>query len=242
MSATATILGKELRGYFCSPIAYVVGAVYLMVNGFFFGSQLAMRELSVAALFQSVSVLLLFLTPAVAMRSFSEEFRTGTIETLMTDPVREVAIVVGKFTAAVVFVVLLLVPLAGFCVVLHRLGLERGGLDLAAVAAGFVGVALMAAACLAIGVLVSTLTRNQIVAAVSTCIALLLLYLAHRVSPVFGAHSPSLGGALDYVSMAGHLHRFHRGEVALEDVFYFASVIVAALTLAVVSLDARRWR
>ena len=69
MSATATVLGKELRGYFCSPIAYVVGAVYLMINGFFFGSQLAERELSVAALFQSVSVLLLFLTPAVAISS-----------------------------------------------------------------------------------------------------------------------------------------------------------------------------
>ncbi len=242
MSATATVLGKELRGYFCSPIAYVVGAVYLMINGFFFGSQLAERELSVAALFQSVSVLLLFLTPAVAMRTFSEEFRTGTIETLMTDPIREVAVVVGKFAAAVVFVVLLLVPMAAFAFVLHRIGLARGGLDLAAVGAGFVGVSLMASACLAIGVLVSTLTRNQIVAAVSTCIVLLLLYLAHQVSSVFGAHSPALGSALEYVSMAGHLRRFHRGEVALEDVFYFASVVVAALTLAVVALDARRWR
>jgi len=241
-SVILTLFVRELKGYFYSPIGYVVAGIFLFINGFFFGVTLHGRLLVSEDLFGRISILLLFITPMVSMRFLSEELRTGTIEPLATDPVRSFEIVAGKWLGGCVFMALNFVPLAVFCLFVHSLGHRHGGLDPGPVAAGLIGLLLMVAASLAVGALFSAMTRNQVVAAVLTFVVLLLLFLLDLLGPAFGGESAFLREASRYLSLSGHLFRFFRGQIAWEDVIYFSKVVLLALYLSVVVLDSRRWR
>jgi len=237
-----TLFSRELKSYFFSPIAYVVAGIFLFINGFFFGVTLQERLLSTDVLFWRIAILLLFVTPVISMRLVSEELRSGTVEPLMTDPVRTWEIITGKYLGSIVFVVILLLPLGGFCMYIHNLGLRIGGLDPGPVLAGFVGLWLMAAAALAIGILFSSMTGNQIVAAVLTFVVLLFLYLVHLAGPVVGGRSLLLRETADYLSLSSHLFRFFRGQIAWQDILFFLKTILLSLFLAGIVFDSRRWR
>ena len=233
---------RELMGYFATPMGYVVAGIFLFLNGLFFGMTLQSRLLVTDMLFWRISIVLLFVVPMVSMRLLSEELRSGTIEPLLTDPVRRGEVVAGKYLGGAAFMAVLFVPLAGFCVFVHHLGQSQGGLDVGPIASGMVGLFFMVASALALGLLFSTVTRNQIVAAVATFVVLLVLYVLHLAGPVVGGPWAWLRTAVEYLSMSEHLHRFFRGQVAWKDVVYFVSLTAMALFLTGVLLERHHWR
>src|SRR5215467_9096985 len=189
-----TIAGKELRSYFASPVAYVLLAAYLALAGYFFYalllafnqtlqiysmmrnpemlSRFNLNQMVVVPLLHNISVLLIFIVPAITMRMFPEEKRAGTYELLLTSPVRVSEIVAGKFLGGLVLV-LLMVLLSGF---FGFLLLAYGNPELPMMLAGYLGLALMAISFLAIGTLISSFTDNVVVAYTGALFTLLVLY------------------------------------------------------------------
>jgi ABC-2 type transport system permease protein len=249
------IFKKELRLYFTSPIAYVIVAVFFFISGLFFWSifdffskasmqsmmnpQFA-RDLNVTdgvfrPLLSNVTVILLLLMPMVTMRLFAEERRSGTIELMLTYPVRDGAVLLGKFLAALALYALMLVGTllyAGLLIYFARL-------DWGPLATGYLGLLLLGAAFLAVGLFVSSLTENQIVAAIATFGTLLALW-------IIGWSADSVGGTwgkvLSHLSIIEHFDSFAKGVLDTKDVIYYLNLTIVALFLALRSLEARRWK
>jgi ABC-2 type transport system permease protein len=182
-----------------------------------------------------MSVLLLFLAPAVSMRLLAEEQRMGTLELLLTAPVRDVEVVLGKYLASLVF----LVALLGLTFYYPFVLVMFGNPDRGPMLAGYLGVFLQGAAFLAVGLLASSLTQNQIVAGVASLFGLLVLWLADSLGSVIPG---ALGDAVRYLGIVAHGSDFPRGLIESSSVVYYLSLIVVALFLTVRSLEARRWR
>lgn len=236
MRNTLAIAERELRSYFVSPIAYVIIALFLLVSGYLFSVILLnTNEATLRYLVSNLSVIWLFITPALTMRLLAEEARTGTVELLLTNPVRDVEVVIGKYLGALG---LLLVMLA-FTLYYPALLLIFGNPDRGPMIAGYVGVVLQAAAFLAVGLMASSFTQNQIVAAVLTFAILLLLWLSEAVASFIGRPA---GDVMRYLSVTSHSQDFARGVIDSTHVVYFLSVVAAALFITFLSLQARRWR
>src|SRR5689334_12569319 len=166
---------RELRSYFLSPLAYVIIALFLALSGYLFALILANgREASLRGLVQNVSVLYLFIVPAISMRLLAEEQRTGTVELLLTNPVQEWEIVTGKFLASVMLLMIMLALTLLYPVFLFAFGNPDRG----PIITGYLGVVLQAAAFLAVGLWASSMTQNQIVAAIIAFALLLVLWLS----------------------------------------------------------------
>jgi ABC-2 type transport system permease protein len=249
------VFKKEMRLYFVSPIAYVVLAIFALIAGWFFynvfayftliSMQAAMnpmmaRDLTVTEgvlrpLFQNISVILLFLLPLLTMRLFAEEKRSGTIELLLTYPVRDGEVLLGKYLAALgVFLGMLTLTLVYPALVAWTAQLEWGPL-----VTGYIGLVLEGAVFLAIGVLISSLTENQIVAGVSTFGILLILWVIGWAADSAGG---GLGRVLSHVSITEHFDSFAKGVIDTKDVIYYLDVTVLALFLTLRSLESKRWR
>jgi len=249
------IFKKEVRLYFASPVAYVVFTIFLLISGYFFYSifaffnfmsmQSAMnpalaRDLNVTEgvmrpLFSNISVVMLLLMPILTMRLFAEEKKTGTIELLLTYPVRDGEVLLGKYAAAVVLYLLMLLFTALYPGMLAYFArLEWGPL-----LTGYLGLVLMGAAFLAIGVLVSSLTENQIVAAVATFGALLIFWVIGWSADLAG---PGWGKLLSHLSILEHFDGFAKGVIDTKDVVYYLDFTVLALFLTLRSLESKRWR
>ncbi|HET6319170.1 MAG TPA: ABC transporter permease [Chloroflexota bacterium] len=227
---------RELRAYFLSPMAYLVIAFFLFGAGLLFGLIIEQsREASLRGLISNVSVLFLFVVPMISMRLLAEEQRTGTIELLLTNPVQEWQIVTGKFLASV----LLLLVMLGLTLLYPLFLFVFGNPDRGPIAAGYLGVILQAAAFLAVGLWASSLTENQIVAAVLAFIFLLVLWLSDSLGQSLGG---ALGSIVSYASVASHFNDFPTGVINTKDVMYYVTLIVAGLVLSTLSLQARRYR
>ena len=249
------VFKKEMRLYFSSPVAWVVMTIFLFIAGYFFYSifafytlasmQSAMnpqmgRELSVTdsvfrPLFSNMSVILLLLMPLITMRQFAEERRSGTIELLLTYPVRDGAVLFAKYLSALALYVLMLVlTLVYPGIVIYFTRPEWGPL-----LTGYLGLLLMGATFLAVGIFASSLTENQIVASITTFGILLFLW-------VIGWSAEYVGGAwgrvLSHLSLLDHFDTFARGVLDTKDVIYYVDVTVVALFLTLRSLEARRWK
>jgi ABC-2 type transport system permease protein len=236
VSRTLAIAERELKSYFVSPVAYVVTALFLLIAGYLFSVILLnTNEATLRYLISNLSVIWLFITPALTMRLLAEEARTGTIELLLTNPVRDVEVVVGKYLGVLGF---LLVMLA-FTLYYPALLFIFGNPDRGPMIAGYLGVILQAAAFLAIGLMASSLTQNQIVAAVLTFAILLIMWLAESVANFIGSPGSDV---MRYLSVNTHLQDFSRGVIDTTHIIYFISVVAAALLLTFLSLQARRWR
>jgi len=238
-----TVAKREFNMYFASPVAYAIAFVVLLVLGLFFYADFAN-----AALFQgnpdatrTISLfvtLLLFFTPAITMRLMAEEQRTGTIELLLTAPVREWELVTGKWLAAFGFVTLMVAFTLIYALILSRF--VTPGLDNGLLAAAYLGLILIVAAFLAVGVFVSTLFTNQIAAFFSIMAVILLLWVISY--PVQNATGPA-ASFLQYLDFSNHFYNnFFRGVIDLADVVYFVSVTVFFLFLAARTVESRRWR
>ena len=234
MRNTLAIAERELKSYFVSPVAYVVTALFLLIAGYLFSVILLnTNEATLRYLISNLSVIWLFITPALTMRLLAEEARTGTIELLLTNPVRDVEVVLGKYLGALAF---LLVMLA-FTLYYPALLFIFGNPDRGPMIAGYIGVVLQAAAFLAVGLLASSLTQNQIVAAVLTFAILLIMWLSEAVANFVGKPASDV---MRYLSVTSHFQDFSRGVIDSSHVIYFLSVVAAALFLTFFSLQTRR--
>lgn len=236
MRNVGIVMKRELSAYFSSPAAYVVIAVFLLVMGFLFAfSVYFTRQATLRPMFLNANIVLMLVAPILTMRLLAEEQRSGTIELMLTAPVREVELVLGKFFASIVFLIAMLAMTLWYALVLRQLGNPDPG----PILAGYVGTLLFGAAFMAVGLLASSLSQNQIVAAFLSFGVLLMFYLVDSAGNFLGG---SLQAVLGYVSMAPHLDDFTKGVVDTKDVVYYLSLIVVCLFLTTSVLQVRRWR
>ena len=236
MRTALVIARRELLAYFISPIAYMVSAVFLLIAGYLFSLILIQsQQATMEGLFFNVMVVLIFVVPLLTMRLLSDEQKTGTLEILLTAPVRDWEVVFGKYLAAMAMFGVMLACTLYFPFILWRVG---GTPDWGPIMTGYLGLLLLTSAMMAIGTLTSAVTENQIVAAVLGFGILLLLWL------IDAAGNIATGSAtvLSYLSMPSHYNDFARGAINLEDVVYYLSVTIASLFIATRMLETRRYR
>jgi len=249
-----TIARRELYSYFVSPVAWVLLTIFAFLSGLFSyiiaasfvrfslegqmsgqGGPMNLNEQVIAPLFSNIAVVGLFLIPLISMRLFAEEKRQGTIELLVTSPVHDLEIVLGKWLAAVLmYASLLVVLLLDFSFLFIY-----GSPDWKPVVTGLLGILLQGACLLALGTFISTTTRNQIVAgAVGFALALVLWILNWTTS--FG--NSDTVQVLNYLSIVSHMDSFSRGVIDTKDLIYYLSMIFLGLFLTTRSLESLRWR
>ena len=236
MTNIVAIARRELSSYYTSFLFYVVTAAFLVITGFFFAINVAYsRSAAVAPLFQTTYTILLLIAPILTMRLLAEEQRTGTIELILTSPVRDFELVVGKFLAGVGLLVSMMALTGFYPLLLAFYGQpDRGG-----IIGGYLGALLFGGTAVAIGLLTSSLTANQIVAAVLSFAILLILWVIDGVGGTFGGVTGSIA---TYLAVYTHFSDMTRGIVDTRDVVYFITMIVAALFLTIRSMETRRWR
>jgi len=237
MRNTFTIAWKETRTYFTTPVAYIVAMVFLAITGYFFVASLSTSfpEAVVSPYLTPSTFVMVFLAPVLTMRLMAEEQKLGTIELLFTSPVRDWEIVLGKFLASMAFFTVTLF-LTLFYVILLVL---FGSPDVGPIFTGYLGLLLHGTAALSVGLLASSLTSNQIVAAVVAFGVLLLLALIDQLSNAVSGMAATL---VSEISLVAHFGDFSRGIIDTGDLVYYISFIAFVLFLTVRSLESRRWR
>ena len=237
MRTAQAVAWKEIQLYFNSPTAYIVGLIFLALTGFFFSRDLGdpFPEATLAPFFQGAIIIFILLAPALTMRLIAEEQKLGTIELLLTSPVRDWEVVVGKYVASLVFFLALVAMSFFYAILLFVFASPAPG----PIFAGYLGLVLYGAAALAVGLLTSTLTSNQIVAAVVAMGILLALFFADLA---FGAVGGLGGEIIGEMGIRSHFDDFERGVIDTKHIVYFVSVIVFFLFLSVRALESRRWR
>jgi ABC-2 type transport system permease protein len=249
------VFKKEMRLYFGSPVASVVFTLFLLISGWFFsqifllysdasmrafmqpafGQTLSITDNVLRPLFTNMSVVLLFFMPMLTMRLFAEEKRSGTIELLLTYPVRDGEVLAGKYLAGLaLYAVLLALTWLYPGLIAYFARVEWGP-----VLTGYLGLLLIGAAFLGVGLLVSSLTENQIVAGFGTFAVLLAFWVIGWGAEFAG---PRLRAVLQFISLTEHLDGFTRGLVDTKDLIYYLSVIALSLFFTLRSLDSKRWR
>jgi gliding motility-associated transport system permease protein len=235
MSHVLAVYQKELWHYFRSPIAYFIVAVFLVGTGYFFTFNMFVTGLaSMTTTFQNMGILLLMVAPLISMRVLSTEYRAGTMELLMTLPLRPWEIVASKFLGVSTILFLMTAGTLIDVVPLYLFGQP----DTGAIVSGYVGFALLGMACLAVGILCSAVTENQIVAALLTVCLLLGFWFVGYLAPV--ARVPWLRVLLGYLSLSNHFGEFVKGLLRTESAAYFLVVSWAALFLSTRALEWRR--
>ncbi|MGC2466065.1 MAG: ABC transporter permease [Candidatus Acidiferrum sp.] len=245
---------KELRSYFVSPVAYLLLAMFAVIFGFFFwnilgyfvftGMESQMRgemfpmnvnEQVIRPLLSNVGVIGLFFIPMITMRLFAEEKRSGTIELLVTSPIRDGEIILGKWLAALtLYGVLLLLTALNFIFLF-----KYGNPDWKPLAIGYLGLLLQAGALLAIGMFISTLTKNQIIAGAATFGVCLLLWVLEWVG---GYETATWASVLSYMSVVAHIGSFSKGLLDSKDAVYYVTLIFLGIFFTARSLESLRWR
>lgn len=233
---TLVIARRELASYFASPLGYIVIGMFLLLVGFlvFFPfAFLVVRKASLQPMFNAISWLLPLVSAAISMRTFAEEKRTGTLELLITLPVREWEVIFGKFLGA-----LGLLAIAIACTITYPLAISRmGELDWGPVLGGYIGLLLGGASYVAFGVMVSSFTKDQITAFFVAFIVGAVFFMMNKALIFFGAAAPYL----EYLCPDYHFTSIARGVIDARNVVYFLSVICVCLLATARSLDSRRW-
>ena len=257
MRAICTIAGRELRGIFYSPVAYVVLAGFLILGGWFFYNLLArfsmmlslysstqaggtdaglnLNEFVVGPLLHNLAVILVILIPIITMRSLAEERRAGTMELLLTSPIGTAEIILGKFVGLSIFTTLVV----GSSLTYGWILAQYGNPEVAVMLLGYLGLWLMSLVFVAIGIFASSLTENQIIAAVTGLVIMLLLFMIAWPAESAG---DSLAPVLEYLSITAHFDALVRGIVSTNDLVYFLSMIAGWLFIAQRSVESLRWR
>ena len=239
MQRMLTIARRELCSLYFSPIAYVVLGLFALGTAMIFSLQFRPGEpASLRMTLSGLIWLMIFVVPAISMRLLSEEFRTGTIELLMTSPVSDAIVVLGKWLGALGFFCTLLVPLLVLALVIEF----NGTPDWGPMISGLIGLVLVGGLYLAIGTFASALTQNQIIAFIVTVFLICLITIAMFFLPRAGWVGPNLSRAFLYINVNERFDTFNKGLLALPDVAYFASGVALFLFLAVKMLESKRWR
>ena len=254
MSNILAIAHREIKAYFGSPIAYVVIGFFALMFGYFYyallmffdqnsmrmagmgGPQTAnINEQMIRPVFLNSSVILLFVLPLVTMRTYSEEKRSGTIELLLTAPLTDFQIIMGKFLGAMTLYAAML------GVTLIHLGVlfAFGNPEWKPVLTAYLGMLLMGGCFIAVGLLISSMTKNQIVAGMVTFAVFLMLWVINWIASFTG---PTTQSVLNYLSITGHLDDFTNGVLDTRHLVYYLSFIAFGLFLTARSVDTERWR
>ena len=256
MRNTLAIAHKEVRAYFASPIAYIVIGFFALLFGWFyigildwfvrqgmqmgqFGMQgpqnMNVNQQMIRPLLLNMTVVFLFLLPLVTMRTYAEERRSGTIELLLTSPLTDLQIVLGKFLGAMVLYSAML------AVTMIHFGLlfKFGNPDWKPLAVAYLGLFLFGGCFVSVGLFISSLTKNQIVAGAATFGVFLLLWVVDWIGQSLGPTGESL---TKYLSMTEHLDDFVKGVIDTKHLVYYVSFITFGLFLTMRSVDAERWR
>jgi len=253
------IFERELKSYFVSPIAYVVIALFVAISGIFFylilssfvqrcfevdmyaqqwrqiSPPMNIHEWVTRPFFGNVTLFALMILPLITMKLYAEEKKTGTIELLQTSPITNFQILVGKYAAALMLYILILSLTLIYMLFLFL----YGNPEIGQIFSGYLGMFLIGGSYLAIGLLFSTLTDNQIVAAVSTIAVILIFWSVGWLS---GFLNPTLGKILSHLSLIEHFDDFAKGVIDSRNVIYYLSFIVMSLFLSFVSIESARWR
>jgi ABC-2 type transport system permease protein len=252
MRNTLAIAGKEIRAYFTSPIAYVVIGLYALLFGYFFyvmltfferqsmqmmqmGGTMNVNQMLIAPVFMNAQVVLLFLLPMVTMRTYSEEKRSGTMELLLTAPLTDWQIILGKFLGAMTLFAAML------AVTLVHVGLLFifGQPEWKPIVTTYVGMLLMGGCFISLGLFISSLTKNQIVAATITFAAFLLFWVINWMGSFVGTTAQAV---LAHLSIIDHFDDFAKGIIDTKHLIYYVSFIAFGLFLTAKSVDSERWR
>lgn len=248
----AAIAGKELRSYFASPVAWVMMALFAVIFGRFFvvmldfylmesmrsqfgGGAANVNERVIRPLLSNASVLILFLLPMLTMRAYSEEKRSGTIELLLTSPLKDIEIVLGKFFGAMGLFAGLLAVSAAYVGLLFF----YGNPEWRPVLTGFTGLFLMGGCFVALGLFLSSLTKNQTVAGAATFVVALLFWIMDWSADTA---TGNWGEVLRYLSITQHFDDFAKGVLDTKHIVFYLSFISFGLFLTVRSVDTDRWR
>jgi len=247
------IAAKELKMLYGSPIAWVLMGLFAVLFGGFYnvflsyflqqsmGSQFGgggsanVHATMIRPLLSNFSVLMLFLLPVVTMRTYSEEKRSGTIELLLTSPITDLEIVLGKFLGAIGLYAGLLGVTVGYTALLFAFGTP----DWRPILSGYLGLLLMGTCFLAVGLFISSTTKNQMVAAAASFIAALFMWIIGWFAESAG---PTFGAVLSYLSITSHIEDFSKGVIDTKHVVFYLSFIAFGLYLTLKSTDAERWR
>ncbi len=236
MGAMLAIWRREFRSYFNSPVAYFVITVFLALVGImFFVPFFAQDRVSMRSFFSLVPFLFVFFAPAITMRLIAEERRSGTLELLITMPVRDVDVILGKYAAALSLLVVALLLTVPYAITISFFG----SLDWGPVLGGYLGLLFMGAAFIAIGLMTSSWNENQIVAFIVALFISMLFLMVDR----FIVFLPnSLAPWAEYLSFTSHFSNAARGMMDSRDVIFYLSFVLLCLFLAFRSLESRRWR
>jgi ABC-2 type transport system permease protein len=254
MRNTWIICQKELRSYFVSPVAYLLLTMFAVIFGFFFWNAVGyfvylgmaaqlrdeampmnINEQVIRPLLANTSVVGLFFIPIITMRLFAEEKRTGTIELLVTSPVRDGEIILGKWLSALLLYFFMMVVSGISMLYLFH----YGNPDWKPLLIGYLGLLMQAGALLAVGTFISTLTRNQIIAGAATFGVCLLLWVLEWVS---GFEQATWAKVLAYFSVITHFESFSKGLIDSKDVVFYLSMTLLALFFTARSMESMRWR
>lgn len=253
MRNVLAIAGKELRSYFVSPIAFVVIGFFALLYGYFFyallsffnrqsmqmsmgmGGTMNINQMLIAPVLTNVTVILLFVLPMITMRTYAEEKRSGTIELLLTSPLTDTQIILGKFLGAMgLYAAMLAVTL------LHTaLLFLYGSPEWKPVVTGYLGLLLMGGCFISLGLLISSLTRNQIVAGMVTFAVFLMLWVINWIGSFVG---PTAQAILAHLSITDHFDDFAKGVIDTKHLVYYLSFIAFGLFLTAKAVDSERWR
>jgi len=235
MNNILAVLKKELKSYFNSPIAYIIITVFLSIAGYFFAAGLfIVNEASARNVMGVIPLIFIFFIPAITMRLISEEKKIGTIELMLTMPLKDSEIILGKFLASIVLLFIALVFTMVYIITISLLGDPDGG----PIWGGYVGLLLMGSAYLSIGIYASSITENQIV---SFIIAFVIIFIFFMLDKVLVFAPVSIAPILEYLSIDFHFNNITRGVIDSRDVIYYLSITIFALSMASHSLSGRKW-
>ena len=253
MRNIAAIAQREVNAYFSSPIAYVLIGFFALLFGWFFYVPLAffqqqsmqagmnptqalnINQMLIGPTLMNTTVVFLFLFPLITMRTYSEEKRSDTIELLLTSPVTDIEIILGKFTGALLLYAAMLAVTLIHMSVLFLFGEP----EWKPIATGYLGLLLMGGCFLSLGLFVSSLTKNQIVAGMITFAVFLMFWVINWISSFTG---PTMQNVLNYLSITEHLNDFTKGIIDTKHLVYYVSFIAFSLFLTVRAVDSERWR
>ena len=256
MSNILAIAQKELKSYFASPIAYIVIGLWALLYGYFFAAilhffaqqsmqmnqfgmqgpqSLNVNQQLIRPLLQNVTIMILFLMPMITMRTYSEEKRSGTIELLLTSPVTDFQIIMGKFIGVLTLYGIMLAITAIHIALLFFYGRP----EWKPIVSAYIGLLLLGGCFIALGLLISSLTSNQIVAGMVTFAVFLLLWI---ITWIGGFAGPTGDKLTSYLSVIDHLEDFSKGVIDTTHVIYYLSFITFGLFLTAKSVDSERWR
>ncbi|MFB9058167.1 gliding motility-associated ABC transporter permease subunit GldF [Mariniflexile ostreae] len=232
------ILKKEINTFFASPIGYLVIAIFLILNGIFlwlFKGEFNILDYGFADLspfFLLAPWILIFLIPAITMRSFADEKKQGTLELLLTKPISSLSIVLGKYFGALILIIIALLPTLLYVYTVYKLGSPVGNLDMGSTIGSYIGLLFLVGSYTAIGVFTSSITDNQIVAFIAAVFICLVFYIGFEGLADFTSNY-----AIAQLGMSTHFKSMSRGVLDTRDILYFLSVSLLFLILTKVNLN-----